>query len=137
MHTDCDKLISTDNTFQMLKKCIVLVSTDNPAPNEISVQLIGTSSVTLAWDSPDNISTFELTYYSLTSTKTSTITNASTIEVEDLCPGTEYTFNLVSVSDNGERSMGVKVTACTSNYLSVCLCSMNLELFYNVALVFD
>uniref|UniRef100_A0A8C1SSH6 Si:dkey-85k7.12 n=1 Tax=Cyprinus carpio TaxID=7962 RepID=A0A8C1SSH6_CYPCA len=86
---------------------------DIPAPNAISVQLIGTSSVTLAWDSPDNISTFELTYYSLTSTKTSTITNSSTIEVEDLCPGTEYTFNLVSVSDNGERSVEVKATACT------------------------
>ncbi|XP_016141110.1 interferon-induced very large GTPase 1-like isoform X2 [Sinocyclocheilus grahami] len=86
---------------------------DIPAPNEILVQLIGTSSVILAWDSPDNISTFELTYYSLTSTNTSTITNASTIEVEDLCPGTEYTFNLVSVSDNGECSVGVKVTACT------------------------
>lgn len=121
----------------MLKKCIVLVSTDIPAPNEMSVQLIGTSSVTLSWDSPDNISTFEMTYYSLTSTKTSTIRNASTIEVEDLCPGTEYTFNLVSVSDNGERSLGVKVTACTSNYLSACLCSMNLELYYNVSLVFD
>ncbi|KAI2662827.1 Interferon-induced very large GTPase 1 [Labeo rohita] len=87
---------------------------DIPAPNKISVHLIGTSSVTLAWDSPDNISTFELTHYSLTSTnQTSTITNASTIEVQDLCPGTEYTFNLVSVSDNGERSVGVKVTACT------------------------
>ncbi len=100
------------------------------------MQLIGTSSVTLAWDSPDNRSTFELTYYSLTSTKTSTITNASNIEVEDLCPGTEYTFNLVSVSDNGKRSVGVKVTACTSNCLSVCRCSMNLEL-YSVSLVFD
>lgn len=88
------------------------------------MQLIGTSSVTLAWDSPDNISTFELTYYSLTSTKTSTITNSSTIEVEDLCPGTEYTFNLVSVSDNGERSVEVKATACTSNCLSLCLCSI-------------
>lgn len=98
------------------------------------MQLIGTSSVTLAWDSPDNISTFELTYYSLTSTKTSTITNSSTIEVEDLCPGTEYTFNLVSVSDNGERSVEVKATACTSNCLSLCLCSMNLELYYSVSL---
>ncbi|XP_043099881.1 interferon-induced very large GTPase 1 [Puntigrus tetrazona] len=81
--------------------------------SKLQVLLIGTSSVTLAWDKPDNVSTFELTYCSLTSTKTSTFTNASTIEVEDLCPGTEYTFKLVSVSENGERSVGVKVTACT------------------------
>ncbi|XP_073692749.1 interferon-induced very large GTPase 1-like [Garra rufa] len=86
---------------------------DVPAPGEILVRLIGTSSVTLAWDSPDNISTFELTYYSLTSTKIFTITNASAIEIEDLCPGTKYTFSLVSVSANGDRSVGVKVTACT------------------------
>ncbi|XP_026108907.1 interferon-induced very large GTPase 1-like [Carassius auratus] len=86
---------------------------DIHSPNAISVQLIGTSSVTLAWDSPDNITTFELTYYSLTSTKTTTITHSSTIEVEDLCPGTEYTFSLVSVSDSGECSVEVKATACT------------------------
>ncbi|XP_067257887.1 interferon-induced very large GTPase 1 [Chanodichthys erythropterus] len=86
---------------------------DVPAPSEILVQLIGTSSVTLAWDSPDNISTFELTYNDITTTKTSTITNGTATEVEDLCPGTEYTFTLVSISDNGERSVGVEVTACT------------------------
>ncbi|XDV18992.1 hypothetical protein PO909_024574, partial [Leuciscus waleckii] len=92
---------------------MLLVSTDVPAPSEILVQLIGTSSVTLAWDSPDNISTFALTYYDTAAAKTYTITNDTAIEVEDLCPGTEYTFTLVSVSDNEKRSVGVEVTACT------------------------
>lgn len=113
---------------------MLLVSTDVPAPNEILVQLIGTSSVTLAWDSPDNISTFELRYSDITTTKTSTITNSTATEVGDLCPGTEYTFTLVSISDNGERSVGVEVTACTSNYLSVYPFRMNLELYDNVSL---
>lgn len=113
---------------------MLLVSTDVPAPSGVVVQLIGTSSVTLAWDSPDNISTFELTYYDIPATKTSTITNDTTIEVEDLCPGTEYTFTLVSVSDNEKRSVGVKVTACTSNFLSVYPCSIHLELYANVSL---
>jgi len=115
---------------------MLLVSTDVPAPSEILVQLIGTNSVSLAWDRPDNISTFELTYYDITTTKTSTITNDTAIEVEDLCPGTEYTFTLVSISDNEKRSVGVEVTACTSNYLSVYPCRMNLELYNNVSLKF-
>lgn len=116
------------------EKCMLLVSTDVPAPSEILVQLIGTSSVTLAWDSPDNISTFELSYNDITTAKTTTITNGTATEVEDLCPGTQYTFTIVSISDNGERSVGVEVTACTSNYLSVYPCSMNLELYNNVSL---
>ncbi|KAK7177015.1 hypothetical protein R3I93_001075 [Phoxinus phoxinus] len=95
------------------KEDVSKLQQDVPAPSEILVQLIGTSSVTLAWDSPDNISTFELTYYDITATKTSTITNDTAIEVEDLCPGTEYTFTLVSISDNEKRSVGVEVTACT------------------------
>lgn len=114
---------------------LLLVSTDIPAPSEILVELIGTSSVTLAWDSPDNISTFELTYYDITATKTTTIINGTTIEVEDLCPGTEYTFTLVSISDNGEQSVRkCEVTACTSNCLSFYPYTMNLELYDNVSL---
>ncbi|KAG1959212.1 interferon-induced very large GTPase 1-like [Pimephales promelas] len=95
------------------KEDVSKLQQDVPAPSEILVQLIGTSSVTLAWDRPDNISTFELTYYDITATKTSTIKNDTAIEVEDLCPGTEYTFTLVSISDNEKRSVGVEVTACT------------------------
>lgn len=103
----------------------MLVSTDVPAPSKILVQLIGTSSVTLSWDGPDNISTFELTYFN--PTKTSTISNATAIEVEDLCPGTEYTFSLVSLSANGDRSVGAEVTARTSNCLFVYSCNINLN----------
>lgn len=84
-----------------------------PAPGKILVQLIGTSSVTLAWDSPDNITTFELTCFSPKTTKTFTVTNVTATEVEDLCPGTEYTFSLVSVSENGNRSIRTEVTTCT------------------------
>ncbi|KAI7795710.1 interferon-induced very large GTPase 1-like [Triplophysa rosa] len=83
------------------------------APGGIFVEYIRTNSVTLVWDPPDSISSFELTYSSATTTKTSVISNVKTIEVEGLCPETEYTFSLVSVSENGVRSVGVTTTACT------------------------
>ncbi|KAI7813904.1 putative interferon-induced very large GTPase 1-like [Triplophysa rosa] len=87
------------------------VSTDVLAPGGIFVEYIETNSVTLVWDPPDSISSFELTYFSATTTKTSAISNGKTIEVEGLCPETEYTFSLVSVSENGGRSVGVTTTA--------------------------
>lgn len=84
-----------------------------PAPGEISVQHIGTSSITLAWNSPENITTFELTCFNPTTTKTFTISNASAMEVEDLSPETEYAFTIISVSVNGDRSAGTELTAST------------------------
>lgn len=94
------------------------VSTDVLAPGGIFVECIGTNSVTLVWSPPDSISSFEFTYSSATTTKTSAISNVKTIEVEGLCPETEYMFSLVSISENGGRSVGVTTTACTSNSLS-------------------
>lgn len=93
---------------------MVPVSTDVPAPGGFFVEQTGTNSVTLAWDPPDSISSVELMYSSLTTRKAFAISNVKSIEVEGLCPETEYTFSLVSVSENGVRSVGVKTTACTS-----------------------
>ncbi|KAA0720387.1 Interferon-induced very large GTPase 1 [Triplophysa tibetana] len=70
------------------------------APGGFFVEYIGTNSVTLVWGPPDSISSFELTSSSATSTKTSAISNVKTIEVEGLCPETEYMFSLVSISEN-------------------------------------
>ncbi|XP_052005438.1 interferon-induced very large GTPase 1 [Xyrauchen texanus] len=106
-------LSSEEHSSVSFQKDEVTKLHDVPEPGEIFVQFIGTSSVTLAWDCPENISKFELTYSCLTTTKTSTISNVKTIEIEDLCPGTEYTFSLVLITENGDRSVGVEVTTCT------------------------
>ncbi|XP_065104705.1 interferon-induced very large GTPase 1 [Paramisgurnus dabryanus] len=84
-----------------------------PAPGVFYVTCTGTSSVNLSWDCPVSISTFELTYSSTTTTNTSTFSNVRAIEMDGLCPETEYTFSLVAVSENGDRSVGVETTACT------------------------
>ncbi|KAL1271647.1 hypothetical protein QQF64_030663 [Cirrhinus molitorella] len=108
-----DKQQTFPHSFESYQKEEVAKLQGVPAPGKILVRLTGTNYVTLAWNSPDNISTFELTCFSPTTTKTYTVINATATEVEDLCPGTEYRFSLVSVSANGDRSLRSEVTACT------------------------
>lgn len=88
-----------------------------PAPGGFSVRTVTVSSVTLCWDPPDNINTFEVTYRNGTESEVLNITGSSSVEVKDLHPGAEYTFSLVSVGENGVCSKAVQVSEWTGNFL--------------------
>ncbi|KAB5579205.1 hypothetical protein PHYPO_G00192430 [Pangasianodon hypophthalmus] len=83
-----------------------------PAPYDISVQSIGTDFARLVWKCLDSISTFELRCSSSTSSSIQTLSQ-NYAEVSGLCPGTEYTFTVVAVSENGNQSSRGKVSAYT------------------------
>ncbi|XP_035392443.1 interferon-induced very large GTPase 1 isoform X2 [Electrophorus electricus] len=87
--------------------------TDVPAPCEFRVHSCGASSVSLVWEAPDSISKFVLTCSSSTFSRTQTILNSCSTEVADLRPGSEYTFIIVAVTESGDQSPGVAVTAWT------------------------
>ncbi|XP_030636748.1 interferon-induced very large GTPase 1 [Chanos chanos] len=105
----CDDEGVCTSSDQLNEKEDIAVEGVVPAPGEITVQSISANSVTLIWDPPDNIDTFELTY----STGTLTISDSNIAELENLNPGTEYTFSIASVSQTGDRSKDVTVAACT------------------------
>ncbi|XP_030635117.1 interferon-induced very large GTPase 1-like [Chanos chanos] len=88
-------------------------STVIPAPEKITVKSVTINSVSLSWDPPENLNTFEVTYSSGTHSETLKITGSNVAEVKDLHPGTEYTFSLVSVGENGARSETLTLSQCT------------------------
>ncbi|XP_060782348.1 interferon-induced very large GTPase 1-like [Neoarius graeffei] len=83
-----------------------------PAPYDISVQSLGTDFARLGWKCRDSISTFELRCTSSTSSSIQTLSQ-NYAEVLGLCPGTEYTFSLHAVSENGNQSSRAEVSAHT------------------------
>ncbi|XP_060730744.1 interferon-induced very large GTPase 1-like isoform X1 [Tachysurus vachellii] len=83
-----------------------------PAPYDILVQSIGTDFARLEWKCVNCISAFELRCSSSTSSIIQTLSQHYA-EVSGLCPGTEYTFTVISVSENGNKSSAAKVSAYT------------------------
>ncbi|XP_058249824.1 interferon-induced very large GTPase 1-like isoform X1 [Hemibagrus wyckioides] len=89
-----------------------VTSEDAPAPYDILVQAIGTNFARFQWKCVNSISAYELRWSSSTSPS---IQNFSQhyAEVSGLRPGTEYTFTVVAVPENGNQSSTAKVTAYT------------------------
>ncbi|XP_062372601.1 interferon-induced very large GTPase 1-like [Sardina pilchardus] len=84
-----------------------------PAPGDLTVQSISTHSAVLIWDPPEGIVTFELSFFTEGEQTETRTTNSNSAEAEKLKPGREYTFSVVSVTENGRQSLPVTESALT------------------------
>ncbi|XP_058868531.1 interferon-induced very large GTPase 1-like [Acipenser ruthenus] len=101
-------------------------------PGEINIDSVGSDSVSLSWDSPDNMDgiphSFYITYSSSDRSHQDSITAPSNSTViSELRPGREYTFTVTTVLMKGTQSMPVSKAVCTKTHLEDLLCRLGLE----------
>ncbi|MGH0128750.1 UNVERIFIED_CONTAM: hypothetical protein FKN15_044102 [Acipenser sinensis] len=88
-------------------------------PGEIKIGSVGSDTASLSWGSPDNLDgiphSFKITYSSSDRSHQDFITASSNSTViSKLRPGTEYSFTVNTVLENGTQSMPASATVCTS-----------------------
>ncbi|XP_031144383.1 interferon-induced very large GTPase 1-like isoform X2 [Sander lucioperca] len=86
-----------------------------PPPGEVTVLNAGQETVSLGFSLPDNSVRYTLQLdYSCNTQRDSLITeDSSTVKVEGLTPGTEYTFSIIRIADNGNRSKATSLSVFT------------------------
>ena len=96
-------------------RCTSLL-TDVPPP-EITVVSVGQETVSFGITLTDDSVkyTLELEYCCETQRDSLIRDDSSTVEVEGLIPGTEYTFNITRIADNGNRSTATSLSVFTGN----------------------
>ena len=89
--------------------------TDVPPPGEVTVLNAGQETVSLGFSLPDNSVRYTLQLdYSCNTQRDCLITeDSSTVKVEGLTPGTEYTFSIIRIADNGNRSKATSLSVFT------------------------
>ena len=88
--------------------------TDVPPP-EITVLSVGQETVFFGIPLTDDYVkyTLELDYCCDTQRSSLIRDDSSTVEVEGLIPGTEYTFSITRIAENGNRSKATSLSVCT------------------------
>ncbi|KAM8746782.1 interferon-induced very large GTPase 1-like [Acanthopagrus schlegelii] len=82
------------------------VFTEPSPPVQIAVYQVSSQSLSLRWDPPAE--------YCCETQRGSLIRDdSSTVEVEGLIPGTEYTFNITRIAGNGNRSTATSLSVFT------------------------
>ena len=104
-------------------RCTSLL-TDVPPP-EITVVSVGQETVSFGITLTDDSVKYklELEYCCETQRDSLIRDDSSTVEVEGLIPGTEYTFNITRIAENGNRSKGTK--QCCLNGL----CAQHMKMY--------
>ncbi|TDG99808.1 hypothetical protein EPR50_G00198880 [Perca flavescens] len=86
-----------------------------PPPGKVTVLNAGQETVSLGFSLPDNSVRYTLQLdYSCNTQRDRLITeDSSTVKVEGLTPGTEYTFSIVRIADNGNQSKATSLSVFT------------------------
>ncbi|XP_039679391.1 interferon-induced very large GTPase 1-like [Perca fluviatilis] len=86
-----------------------------PPPGEVTVLNAGQETVSLGFSLPDNSVRYTLQLdYSCNTQRDRLITeDSSTVKVEGLTPGTEYTFSIIRIADNGNQSKATSLSVFT------------------------
>ena len=105
-------LINTCLNVDILR-CTSLL-TDVPLP-EITVLSVGQETVSFGIPLTDDSVKYklELDYCCDTQRDSLIRDDSSTVEVEVLIPGTEYTFSITRIAENGNRSNATSLSVCT------------------------
>ncbi|XP_076843538.1 interferon-induced very large GTPase 1-like isoform X2 [Brachyhypopomus gauderio] len=109
------------------------VAPDDPVPPEnITVQGVDHSSVTLTWDAPAfrNGATYHVACCQDGKTMQEEKTESSTVVFHKLSPGNKYSFKVVTVLPNGSRSKEAVTFARTQTTLENLLQNLGLKEYY-------
>ncbi|XP_024259881.1 interferon-induced very large GTPase 1 [Oncorhynchus tshawytscha] len=83
------------------------------SPGEITVYYVGSDSVSLSWRPSDPARRYKLTYSCNTQREIRSIQGSNSADVEGLFPGTEYTFSVTSVTEDGNLSPVITMSMYT------------------------
>ncbi|KAM9424849.1 interferon-induced very large GTPase 1-like isoform 1-T2 [Pholidichthys leucotaenia] len=86
-----------------------------PPPREVTVLHAVCECVSLSWepDSSFQRCKFQIHFSSDTHQDSVTVEDQTTVDIEGLTPGTEYTFTITRIAENGRKSESVSVSAFT------------------------
>ena len=92
--------------------------TDVAPPGEVTVLSVGQETVSLGFTLTDTSVGCKLHLdYSSDTHKGSLITeDSSIVKVEGLSPGTEYTFSITRIAENGNQSKATSLSVFTGKY---------------------
>uniref|UniRef100_A0A673W7P8 Si:dkey-85k7.12 n=2 Tax=Salmo trutta TaxID=8032 RepID=A0A673W7P8_SALTR len=95
------------------KSAVTYARTKLSSPGEITVHYVGSDSISLSWLPSDPAWRYELTYSCHTQREIQSIQVSNSADVKGLYPGTEYTFSVTSVTEDGNRSAAVTMSVYT------------------------
>ncbi|XP_034713264.1 interferon-induced very large GTPase 1 [Etheostoma cragini] len=86
-----------------------------PPPGKVTVLNAGQETVSLGFSLPDNSVkyTLQLDYSCNTQSGSLVTEDSSTVKVEGLNPGTEYTFSIIRIAHNGKQSKATSLSVFT------------------------
>ncbi|KAL1023642.1 hypothetical protein UPYG_G00043930 [Umbra pygmaea] len=93
------------------------VCTMLPAPDQLNVDSVGTTSATVIWNQPPGLDQthhhYQISYQCPGTEPHITTTSSPSITLSDLKPATEYTVTVCTVLDNGNKSQPQPITFTT------------------------
>ncbi|XP_033992195.1 interferon-induced very large GTPase 1-like isoform X2 [Trematomus bernacchii] len=97
------------------KPTVTSANTNVPPPGEVTVLNSDQETVSLGFPPTENSAGFrlQLDYFCETHSSSLTVDDSSPVKVDGLIPGTEYTFSITRIADNGNQSKATSLSVFT------------------------
>ncbi|XP_042169249.1 fibronectin-like [Oncorhynchus tshawytscha] len=91
-----------------------------PAPDQLTVDLVDTTSAAVSWSQPPGLDQtqhhYQISYHCPRTKPHITTTSSHSITLSDLKPATQYSVTVCTVLDNGKQSQLVSTTLTTEHF---------------------